>query len=180
MYSADAGTIHHHHDFKFVINPIHRIAKEFPQVDWNFIGCLPEGVKSLPKYTFTPFISSYASFLQDLYRGNWQIGLSPLIDAPHNRCKTDNKFREYSACRIAGIFSNIPPYSSNVQHGETGLLVENTEQDWFEAMKTLICNEKMRNKIAAQARKWVEEQRSLPAIAKLWTEMFNQLLKIRR
>lgn len=172
-----AGTIYHHYDFEFVIDPIQRIAKEFPQVHWDFIGCLPEEIKNLPNHTFTPFIPDYSAFLQDLYRRNWEIGLCPILDLPHNRCKTDNKLREYSACQIAGIFSNIPPYSLNVQHGQTGLLVENTGQDWFRAIKTFIDNEDLRKKIAVQARQWVEEQRSIPVIANLWVELFHQILK---
>jgi glycosyltransferase involved in cell wall biosynthesis len=172
-----AGTIYHHHDFKFVIEAMRRITEVYPQVHWDFIGCLPESAKSLPKITFTPFISSYSTFLENLYWRHWRIGLCPILDLPHNRCKTDNKLREYSACQIPGVYSDIPPYSTNVQQGETGLLAENTEHAWFDAMKALIDNEALRNKIAAQARKWVEEQRSIPIIAKLWLELFHQLLK---
>ncbi len=168
-----AGTIHHYQDFKHVMDPMRRIAAEFPQIYWDFIGCLPEGADSLPNYNFTPFISDYRLFLQDLYRRNWRIGLVPLIDTLHNRCKTDNKLREYGACRISGIYSDIPPYSSNVRHYETGLLAPNTEQDWYTAIKTLINNDSLRNKIAVQTRRWVEEQRSIPVVAKLWVELFE-------
>ena len=34
--------------------PIQQIAKEFPQIHWDFIGCLPEGAKSLSEHNFTP------------------------------------------------------------------------------------------------------------------------------
>ncbi|HBF36356.1 MAG TPA: hypothetical protein DDW50_03460 [Firmicutes bacterium] len=174
-----AGTIYHQHDFRFLNQSIQGIVKEFPQIHWDFIGCLPEDVNKLPNHTFTPFIPSYTDFLQNLYWRNWQIGLCPIMDLLHNRCKTDNKFREYGACIIAGIYSNIPPYSANVQNGETGLLVENNEQAWYEAIKLLITNDGLRNKITAQARKWVEEQRSIPEVAKLWMELFLQVLKKR-
>jgi len=172
-----AGTYYHIPDFEFVTEPIRRIAEEFPQVHWEFIGCLPDDIKDLFEHSFTPFITNYAAFLQHLSWRNWQIGLCPILDLPHNRCKTDNKLREYGACRITGIYSNIPPYSTNVQHAETGLLAENNEQSWFNAIKTLICNDSLRNKIANQARKWVEEQRSLPIIAELWMELFKHVLQ---
>ncbi|HBE78226.1 MAG TPA: hypothetical protein DDW65_10655, partial [Firmicutes bacterium] len=175
-----AGTIHHQHDFKFLNQSIQRIMKEIPQIHWDFIGCLPEGAAEMPNHTFTPFIPNYTNFLQNLYWRNWQIGLCPIMDLPHNRCKTDNKLREYGACRIAGIYSNIPPYSTNVQSGETGLLVENNEQAWYDAIKTLIDNDDLRNKIAVQTRRWVEEQRSIPTVAKLWVELFQQVLKKRK
>jgi Glycosyltransferase len=172
-----AGTIYHDLDLKLIADPILQIAEKFPAIQWDFIGCLPEGFKNLPNHTFTPFIPNYDEFLQEIYRRKWQIGLSPLRDMPHNRCKTDNKLREYSACRIAGIYSDIPPFATNVKNGETGLLVENTEQAWYEALKGLIHDQHLRNKIADQARKWIEEQRSIPVIAKLWMELFEQAIK---
>lgn len=168
-----AGTIHHCMDFQYVIEPMRRIAKEFPQVHWEFIGCLPGRTDTLPNCSFTPFIPDYQVFLQDLYQRSWQIGLAPLLDIPHNRCKTDNKLREYGACRIAGIYSDMPPYSTNVQDGKTGLLAANTEQSWYKAIKTLITDNSLRKRLITQARHWVEECRSIPLIAKLWIELFN-------
>ncbi len=171
-----AGTVHHYQDFKFASEAILRLAKEFPKICWDFIGCLPEELQQLSNHAFTPFISNYAAFLQSLFWRNWQIGLCPILDLPHNRCKTDNKFREYSACQIAGVYSKIPPYSSVVNQQETGLLVDNTEKDWYEAIKLLITNEELRIHIADKARKWVEQERSIPVAAKRWLELFQLLL----
>jgi glycosyltransferase involved in cell wall biosynthesis len=172
-----AGTINHHLDFQHVIEPIVRIAGEFPWIHWNFIGCLPAGIENLPNHSYTPFIANYRLFLQELYQRQWAIGLVPLEDISHNRCKTDNKLREYGACCIAGIYSDIPPYSTNVQHGETGLLTANNEQAWYMAMKTLITDDQLRVKIAAQAHQWVEEKRSIPVVAKLWVDLFEFVKK---
>ncbi len=169
-----AGTVSHQPDLEFVIEPIQRIAREFPHVYWEFVGCLPEGLKDLPRSSFTPFIHNYALFLQQLYQRSWRIGLCPMLDLPHNRCKTDNKLREYGACRIPAIFSRIPPYSSLIKHGVTGMLAENTGKAWYEALKTLITDDKMRNNIGDQVRKWVEEQRSVPEVAKLWLGLFRR------
>lgn len=171
-----AGTIHHYHDFKFLGEAIFRLAKEFPQVCWDFIGCLPEELKELPNKFFTPFIPDYPKFLQSLLLRNWRIGLCPILDLPHNRCKTDNKLREYGACQIAGVYSKIPPYSLVVKQQETGLLVNNTKEDWYEAIKLLITNHDLRIQIADQARKWVEKERSIPIIADGWMNLFQQLL----
>lgn len=171
-----AGTINHCQDFRFMLNPIKQLTKEFPNIHWDFIGCAPEGMDKIPNYHYTPFIPDYASFLKELYRRNWQIGLSPVLDLPHNRCKTDNKLREYSACHIAGIYSNIPPYSLNVQPNRTGILVNNTEEAWYKAMKSLIENEHLRSSIADQAYQWVSRNRSVPVVANLWLNLFHEVL----
>ncbi len=172
-----AGTIHHYQDFKFIGEAILRIAQEFPQVCWEFIGCIPEELQQLPNHTFTPFIPDYTQFLQNLFWRNWQIGLCPILDLPHNRCKTDNKLREYGACQIAGVYSKIPPYSDVVKQQETGLLVDNTEEEWHEAIKLLITYSDLRIQITDQARKWVENERSIPVVAEGWMRLFQQLLE---
>jgi glycosyltransferase involved in cell wall biosynthesis len=170
-----AGTVNHQPDLEFLSGPVLRIAKEFPQVCWEFIGCLPVGLKALPQFVYTPFIADYATFLQFLFRRDWRIGLCPILDLPHNRCKTDNKLREYGACHIPGIFSKIPPYSLVVKHGETGILAENTGEAWYEAIKSLICNEALRAKIADQVQRWVEKERSIPVVAQLWLDLLYGL-----
>ena len=50
----------------------------------------------------------------------WAIGLAPLRDSAENRAKTNNKYREYAALGIPGIYSDMPVYASSVRHGETG------------------------------------------------------------
>ncbi len=172
-YAATPG---HSLDLEVIVPAIFQIAKIFPKIHWDFIGCLPEGIEKLPNQTYTPFIFDYATFLTELYQRDWQIGLCPIVDRAHNRCKTDNKLREYGACNIAGIYSNIPPYSLNVHHEETGLLVANSEHAWFNAMMKLIRNEALRQKISVQTRSWIERERSIPVIAKLWIELFKKVL----
>lgn len=115
-----------------------------------------------------------------MYRRNWDIGLAPLLDTVYNRCKTDNKFREYGACGIAGIYSAIPPYTASVQHEITGLLTENTEDAWYHALKRLILEEVLRKSIAGNARKWISKNNSLPVIAGLWEELFSMLVQKKR
>ena len=170
-----AGTIHHNYDFEPIIGAILQVAERFPDIHWEFIGCQPEGLEKINNIFFTKFQSSYECFLRDLYQRGWQIGLAPLKDTPSNRCKTDNKFREYSACGIPGIYSNIPPYSRTIAANTTGLLADNTISAWTEALLSLIQNSNLRLQIAEQSRKWVEQYRSLPAIAELWESLFEMI-----
>jgi glycosyltransferase involved in cell wall biosynthesis len=159
---------------------IPRISREFPRLKWEFIGCLPAGVAPGPNLVFSRFLPNYQEFLVTLYRRNWDIGLAPLLDTVYNRCKTDNKFREYGACGIAGIYSAIPPYAASVRHEITGLLTENTEDAWYQAVKRLILDAALRKKIAVNARKWVLKHNALPVIAGLWEELFATLVKKKR
>jgi glycosyltransferase involved in cell wall biosynthesis len=81
----------------------------------------------------------------------WDIGLAPLKDSMFNYCKTNNKFREYAACLIPGIYSISPPYVEHIVHGQTGYLVENTEEAWFQGLCAMIDNAVLRETIRIQA-----------------------------
>jgi glycosyltransferase involved in cell wall biosynthesis len=175
-----AGSVNHGRDLALIAGVIPRISREFPRLKWEFIGCLPAGVAPGPNLVFSRFLPNYQEFLVTLYRRNWDIGLAPLLDTVYNRCKTDNKFREYGACGIAGIYSAIPPYAASVRHEITGLLTENTEDAWYQAVKRLILDAALRKKIAVNARKWVLKHNALPVIAGLWEELFATLVKKKR
>jgi len=172
-----AATIHHTRDFAPLARSLFDLAAQFPRLEFDFIGCLPESLQGLPRLTFTKFIPDYALFLRSLCQRGWDLGLAPLADEPHNRCKTANKLREYGACRIPGIYSNIPPYVDTVQSGVTGLLVENTEEAWANGLRTMLQDAGLRSRIARDAHQWVEQHRSLAAVAEMWETLFAMAIK---
>ena len=76
-----------------------------------------------PMSTSFPSHRDYPAFLRALSRVDWSFGIAPLADLPSRRGKSDNKYREYGACRIPAIYSDCPAYSRSVVDGRTGLLV---------------------------------------------------------
>ena len=83
------------------------------------------------------------------------VAVVSLEDNLFNRCKSNIKWLEYSACGIAGVYSDLPPYNSCIRHGQTGLLVGNRVQDWFQAIDTLVTNTSLRRDMAQKARQEV-------------------------
>jgi hypothetical protein len=81
------------------------------------------------KVTHLPYFDDIGAYYRYLRTAGWTIGLAPLRDSDGNRAKTGNKYREYAALGIPGIYSDMPVYSSSVRHGETGYLAPHTEQD---------------------------------------------------
>jgi SAM-dependent methyltransferase len=71
-----------------------------------------------PNKNFTP-LCDYDTYMDLL--GSSEISLMPLDDTPFNRAKSDLKFIEAGACRVASLASSVV-YRNSIAHGETGLI----------------------------------------------------------
>ena len=80
---------------------------------------------ALPNVHHHGLICRYDRYLRRFSRGGYDIGLAPLPDDAFYRSKTNNKFREYGASGIAGIYSHNEVYAHCVEHEVSGLLVAN-------------------------------------------------------
>lgn len=156
-------------DFKPVVPAIKRILKEYEgTVKVMFFGFIPSSLRGTDKVDHIPYIYDYQRFIHKLYGLTWDIGLAPLTDTLFNHCKTNNKFREYGACMIPGIYSNIPTYASWVNHGETGYLVPHSEEGWYEGIKQMIENPDLRQKIKKQASSFGRDHFTIKACVDNW------------
>jgi glycosyltransferase involved in cell wall biosynthesis len=59
--------------------------------------------------------------------GTSEISLMPLDDTPFNRAKSDLKFIEAGACRVAALASSVV-YGDSIVHGETGLIFNDPDE----------------------------------------------------
>lgn len=137
----------------------------------NFIGAYKN-----VKY-YNP-IFSLDKFYKFMIKQQWDVGLAPLIDTEFNRCKTDNKYREYAALRIAGIYSNIIPYKNSVKNNITGILVENDDELWYKAIKELIENKDKRIRIIEESYNDVKERYSLEKYSDNYYQVFKKILEV--
>jgi len=106
------------------------------------------------------------------------FAIVPLEDTPFNRAKSEIKWLEYSACRIPGIYSDLAAYHQKVAHGQTGLLVPNTRDGWFRAMKTLVEDRGLRHNLAERAQVAVLAQHTVERNARLWHEAYEALFAL--
>lgn len=159
-----------------IIKPvIQPILNTYPHVVFEFIGAMPSGIEPDSRIRSFPHNANYEDFVHFKQGRQWAIGLAPLIDNYSNRCKTNNKYREYSACGIAGIYSDMPPYQRSVTNGETGVLAEHTTQAWFSAISRLISDQPLRESIAANAYQDVFEKHSVERVATIWSDHFTHV-----
>lgn len=141
-----------------------------------FLGFTPATLQKHPRVHSIPMIWDYPAYLRNFSSAGYDIGLAPLLDDVFHRSKTNNKFREYGACQIAGIYSNVDVYTSCVRHNETGLLVSNTVNDWYDAMTLLIENKELRRKIQLAAYEFVRNNFSQEEFTETWAVQIKGVL----
>jgi hypothetical protein len=142
-----------------------------------FWGYRPRELAGRADVHVVDFIQDYDSFFQRFAGFGFDIGLAPLPDQEFHRAKSDNKFREYAASRIAGIYSDMVVYRDCVEHGRTGLLVPDVPRSWFSAMTRLIEDKALRTRIKDEA--WTEARRryGLALVAHTWLAHIEAVLR---
>jgi hypothetical protein len=146
------------------------------QVEMNFWGYLPEQLAGRPGVRHLRPVQNYNEFMQRFSAMGFDIGLAPLLDDEFHRSKTNNKFREYGACQIAGVYSNVDTYFRYITDGETGLLVENTAEAWSNALTRLVTDPELRRKIVKQALDYAHQNFGQEAYLRVWQSQVEDVL----
>ena len=109
-----------------------------------------------PNGRFRPLLA-YADYVAELEQAD--IVLLPLADTVFDRCKTDLKFIE---CAEAGAVVLASPivYAAAVKQNETGMLYRNVHE-FRNSLRTLIEDGATRERLAANAHRYVAERRAL-------------------
>jgi hypothetical protein len=154
-----------------------RIASRYEgRIEVHFWGCRPPLAATLPNLHLHGLICQYDRYLRRFSRAAYDIGLAPLPDDIFYRSKTNNKFREYGASGIAGIYSFNDVYSRSVEHEVSGLLVANDADSWYAAIARLIEDESLRRRIQRQARQYVQEHYAQEKFEQLFLEQLQGVL----
>ncbi len=155
--------------FEPVIKALRGIIRKYgDQVRVEFFGYVPVEIEGKPQVSFRKHNSDYLKFLKTLYCSNWDIGLAPLEQTLLHDCKTNNKFREYGACGIPGIYTSSPAYSDWITDHADGLLVAQTRDGWYAALEELIEHPELRENIKKRAERKARESFSIEACADHW------------
>ncbi len=174
-----AGTPIDNADLESIAEALEKISVKYgPRVSFRFPGYATERLCALPGSSLLRFGATYESYAQTLQRAAIDIGLAPLTDNPFNRCKSNIKWLEYSACGIAGIYANLPPYASCIDHGKTGLLVSSNPETWVDAISKLIDGPDYRATIARQARETVLSHYSVSKNAHRFLDTYRRIADI--
>ena len=161
-------------DLELIRPVIQPVLDRIPNAVFEFCGVLPRGVQPGPRIRHFEHTSSYADFIRFQAGRNWAIGMAPLRDHSANRAKTNNKYREYGACGIAGVYSDLPPYQGSVVPGVTGLLVDSSDEAWLSALLLLALQPDQRERIAKRGEEDVREKYCVVSVAGVWSDCIRE------
>ncbi|NLY88087.1 MAG: glycosyltransferase family 4 protein [Firmicutes bacterium] len=169
------GTPHHRKDIEAIFPALLRIDELFRErVQFEFVGCYPEGWSILKRVVIHPCVHDYFGFLKRLAALNWTVGLAPLRPTPFNKAKSDSKFRDYTAAAITGIYADLPPYRHTVRPGINGWLAGNHPAEWVERISEALLDAKKDKKLAV-AREQVRRNNSPETVAAAWRGLYEKL-----
>jgi hypothetical protein len=160
---------------------LRRVLGAFPgRVEAWFLGYHPPELAGRPDTHFVEFVQDYDTFFRRFASAGFDIGVAPLPDDEFHRAKSDNKFREYAASGIAGIYSDVQVYRDCVTHGRTGLLVPPVPGAWGGAMTRLIEDDALRAQIQREARASARGRYGVAQSAGVWLAHLEASLRAPR
>lgn len=164
--------------FDPVFKALHRIMKRYEKVHLYFKGLnLPE---TFDLYTSriqsTPYIFDYHKYAKELAQANCHIMISPLSNTRYINSKCPNKYLEITAAGATGIYSRNKLYEGIITNGYNGLIVENEEEQWFNAFEQLINNPTFRKEMYMHALSEIQKQYNTKELVSRFNELLNQIV----
>lgn len=175
------GNNHFLNNFNHIVDPLNKLHQKYG-VRFKFVsfsGHNPNldmfgGEKGKRKFLDFDFEHVPGVQLKDFPKKlaslDLDIGLIVVDDNEFSRAKSNIKWMEYSLLGIPAIASRCLPYLNT-----NAVLVENTTEDWFNALEQLMLDEEKRGKIGLEARKMVRDY-SIKKHAYKWLEAYKHIL----
>ncbi len=143
------ATASHLADFGMICNELAALLSGSDRLRLTtFLGKqVPAALRQDNCHNYAP--QSWADYRRTVAGSRFHIGLAPLRATGFNTARSATRLLDHAAFGAAGIYSNIHPFSSLVEHGETGLLVKTRPGAWAEAIMGLVEDPNALRRLAA-------------------------------
>jgi glycosyltransferase involved in cell wall biosynthesis len=181
------GTLTHGADLELALPALRRLAaSRRSEVRLELIGvadpaALDDRLAGVPYRVIVPKVPEreYALFMVWFTATvRWDIAVSPIVDTPFGRAKSDVKFLDYAAICAASVLSDHPAYSAVVRQAQTGMLCSAAADDWYEALDALVSDDTMSAAVADGAARYLWTERVLCRRPGLLAHAIEQLLDV--
>lgn len=148
------------------------------RVSIEFFGVAPAFASEINAIVI-PYVDNYDLYRDKLNERQWDIGLAPMAETPFHSKKYYNKFIEYAAAGIVGIFSAVEPYLQLQKETEIGIFCENRPDEWYQAICLLIDNTQLRERLRHNANEYVRERLTDECAANTLKDRMEEILRYR-
>jgi GT2 family glycosyltransferase/tetratricopeptide (TPR) repeat protein len=128
------------------------------EADWYTRLSIPQECKHYPN--FVNWFRGVASY--------FDLAIAPLVETDFNKCKSALKFLQYSAVGLPGVYSNCIPYNLYVKDRVNGIIINNTEQEWFTAIIYCIDNRLSLESLGKEAKRYIIEKHLMSSYSDLY------------
>lgn len=177
-----AGSIDRTGDIENILrDALIQIEQEYgKRVEFEFFGAIPSFAKRLGAKCI-PYQNSYEEYRKTLNRLQWDIGLAPMPDQPFYAAKHYNKFIEYAAAGVVGVYSDVMPYTRihQLKLKECGLFNENKTEQWYQSIKLLIDDYTFRETLRERVCVYAHKELSVEHIANELLSEISDILDYR-
>src|SRR5712691_4884495 len=108
---------------------------------------------------------------------SFDIGIMPLWDSVWTRGKCGYKILQYMGVGTAVVASDVGVNNEIISHGENGFLAR-TQDDWVEALSSLIRNAEQRRTFGLRGRELIEKRYSLESFALGYVKLLREVARI--
>jgi glycosyltransferase involved in cell wall biosynthesis len=166
------GGIHHGLDLQVLMPVIPKILKEFKDVEFHFVGCLPDNLKMDGCIYHEPvIIKKYPEKVAEI---NPDIIIAPLSDTILNRGRSNLRVIEAGAYRAPVVASgnkNLPYYE--ILTKSKGGFLANNEKDWYKGLHSLISDNKLRKQMGQSLYKEVLNNYNIKDVAREYLKILK-------
>ncbi len=154
-----------------------KIKEEYKdKVQIEFFGAIPNFSKELNANCIS-YSDSYKGYIEKLNSLDWDIGLAPMPESTFHSCKHYIKLIEYASNSIYPIYSNNGPYLRFNKQFKVGTMVNNTTQDWTNAIKELVDDREKLNKQRKLANEMICKEISLDKCSYVLLDDLKKMIK---
>lgn len=122
-------------------------------------------------YNSLPYLSFISWMKNEI---DWDIAVAPLENTKINQSKSNLKYLEYTALNIPCIYSDIGPYKE-IGEKNTGIVVNNTTEEWENALIDLIEDNEIYETILKNAREDVRKNYMVENASLIWKQILNKI-----
>jgi glycosyltransferase involved in cell wall biosynthesis len=169
------GCSNHSGDLELIIEPMNTLLEEFPNLEFISLPFPSTDAIQSPRYRRWGQWVGMSKFPQMVADMEFDIGIAPLRDNELNRAKSNLRWLEYSALKIPTIASKIQPFKDSIEHKKTGIIVGNSQREWYEAMKALIVEKGERTAIGERAYAEVKKHHNMDNVSRSYLSVLKEI-----